>query len=106
MDCIPYINDLLIEIQILKDVKANGNCDIEKVSNQIKEKELLIDKCKDNLKKLSENQICYRIYLNILSGMKPSKAIEKVANENYVNNVKPYDITTLWKKYYKKIKNL
>mgnify|MGYP003305434030 CR=1 FL=1 len=28
MDCIPFINDLQIEIKILKDVRANGNSDV------------------------------------------------------------------------------
>ena len=106
MDCIPYINDLQIEVQILKDVKANGNCDLEKINEQIKNKEELIKKCKDNLSKLSSNQIYYRLYLKILSGMKPSKAIEEIADENYINGVTPTDITTLWKDYYKKIKKI
>ena len=106
MDCIPYINDLQIEINILKDIQNNGNCDIEQIDKKIKEKELLIQKCKENLSKLSINSIEYRLYLKILNGLKPSRAIEEIANENYKNETKPTDITFIWKKYYKKIKFL
>lgn len=106
MDCIPYINDLQIEINILKDIKKNNKCDVNLIDNQIKEKEILIEKCKNNLKLLSNNQICYRLYLAILDGMTPSKAIEKISNENYQNGIKPVDIGTLWKKYYKKVKKV
>lgn len=106
MDCIPYINDLQIEIQILKDVKANGNCDLEKINEQINDKEKLIEKCKDNLSQLSENQICYRLYLKMLNGLKPSKAIEEIANENFANDIKPSDINSLWVNYYRKVKKI
>ena len=41
MDCIPYINDLQIEIKILKDVRANGNSDISSIDEQIRKKEEL-----------------------------------------------------------------
>ena len=106
MDCIPYINDLQLEIQILKDVKANGNCDVSKVEKQINDKQLLIEKCKYNLSKLSDNQICYRIYLNMLNGMSVSKSIDKVAEENGRIGIKPTDIQTLWVNYYRKIKKI
>lgn len=106
MDCIPYINDLVTEIKILKDVKANGNCDVDTINQKIEEKESLVNECKNNLSKLSNNQICYRIYLNMLNGLNPTQAIEKVAHENYINGVKPTDIPTIWKNYYKKMKKI
>lgn len=104
MDCIPYIDDLQIEINILKDIQHNGDCDIEQIDKKIKEKELLIQKCKENLSKLSINSIEYRLYLKILSGLKPSRAIEEIANENYNNNKKPFTPSKIWKNYYPKIK--
>lgn len=100
MDCIPYIKDLLTEIDILKQIN-NGDVEIAK---KIKEKEDLIEECKKNLKELSNNKIEYRLYLKILNGLKPSKAVEEVANENYLNGVKPTDIPYIFTKYYKKIK--
>lgn len=106
MDCIPYINDLQIEIQILKDVRANGNCDIEQIDNQIKTREDLIDKCKANLAKLSDNKIEYRLYLSILNGLNPNKAVEKIANENYYSNIKPNSISGVWNYYIKMQKKL
>lgn len=103
MDCIPYINDLQIEINILKDVNQNNNKDIQK---KIEEKEKLIEKCKDNLEKLSDNKICYRIYRYMLAGLNPSKAVEKVAEENYFNNVKPNSTKIIWTNYYRKVKDI
>lgn len=106
MDCIPYINDLQIEINILKDIQQSGNCDIEQIDNKIKEKELLIQKCKENLSKLSINSIEYRLYLKILNGLTPSKAIEEIATENYINDKKPFASSKIWKNYYPKVKKI
>lgn len=108
MECIKYINDLNIEINMLND--ALENCHDEKecqnISKIIESKENKMNRYKENLSKLSDNQIEYRIYLKILNGLSPTKAIEEVANENYMKDISPVDITTLWKKYYKKIKNI
>lgn len=106
MECIKYINDLEIEIKMLEDLKGNIDCDEKEIDEKISKKKELIERCKENLSKLSDNQICYRIYLYMLDGLKPSKAIEKVAEENFKNGVKPVDISTLWNKYYKKIKKI
>lgn len=106
MDCIPYINDLQIEINILKDIKQEGNCDSDSIDKKIKEKENLIQNCKENLSKLSINSIEYRLYLKILSGLKPSKAVEEIANENYKNNKKPFAPSKIWKNYYPKVKKI
>lgn len=104
--CIKYINDLELEIKILEDIKQNSKFDIAEVENQIFDKKQLLEKCKENLSKFSEDKICYRLYLNILNGMTPSKAVEKVAEENLINGVKPTDFTHIWKKYYKKVKKM
>ena len=88
MECIAYINDLKLEIDKI-----------------IAEKEDVISTCKENLSKLSNRNIEYRIYLYMLQGLCPSKAIEKVSSENYLNNIKPVDISTLWK-HYKKLKDI
>lgn len=109
MDCIKYIDDLGIELNILSDLKENriiNNQDYSDLDEQIKEKKDLIEKCKNNLEKLSCNQIYYKLYLNILNGMTPSKAVEKVADDNYKNGVKPTDISTIWTNYYKKMKKI
>lgn len=104
MDCIPYISDLKVEINILKDLKKNNIGDNSKINEQIKEKELLISKCKENLSMLSINSIEYRLYLKILNGARPSKAVEEIASENYINNIKPSSVNKIWINYYKKIK--
>ncbi|MEI3530122.1 MAG: hypothetical protein V8Q75_03485 [Bacilli bacterium] len=103
MDCIPYINDLQTEIDILKDVKSVNKED-KIIEIKIKEKEELLNKCKENLAKLSKTKIEYRLYLKIINGMTPSKAVKEIADENYKNGIKPTDVTYIWKNYYKKIK--
>ena len=46
MDCIPYINDLQLEIKILEDVKKSGHCAREEIDKKIKDKQELIERCK------------------------------------------------------------
>ena len=89
MECIKYINDLVIEIKILENIKHSKKDNDLAIDKEILNRKQLLEECKNNLSKLSENQICYRIYLNILNGMTPSKAT---------------DPSTIWKNYYKKIK--
>lgn len=60
---------------------------------------------KENLKKLSDNQICYRIYEKMLNGINPTKAVEQVAEENYLAGVIPCSIPTIWN-FYKKLKKI
>lgn len=106
MDCIKYINDLSVEIEILKDLLTSSEKDKFEIEDRINRKTVILEKCKRNLEKLSDNQVCYRIYLNILNGMSVSKAIEKVADENYINNVKPSSSETIWKYYYPNLKKI
>lgn len=97
MDCIPYINDLLIEIDMLNKLD-NGNPEIR---NKIIQKEKLIEDCKNNLLKLSNYKIEYRLYLYILNGLNPTKAVRRVADENYLNDITPCDPSSIWRKYQK-----
>ena len=106
MDCIKYINDLDIEISILEDLKNNGATDIDDINEKIRRKKIVLERCKSNLSKLSDNQVCYRIYLYILNGMSVSRAIEKVAEENLYNDVKPSSTEAIWKYYYPNLKKI
>ena len=105
MECIKYINDLEIKIETLERLKGHVD-DEEKLNRQINEKKILLEDCKNNLRKLSDNDICYRIYIYMLNGLNASKAIEKVAEENYLNDVKPTSTETIWKYYYPKLKKI
>ena len=100
MDCISYINDLIIEIDILKKLDNNN----PEIINKINEKEKLLEECKFNLSKLSKNSIEYRIYLYYLNGMSINKAIQKVADENYRNDIKRFTERAIYKNYYKNLK--
>lgn len=109
MDCISYIDDLSNEIKILRILKSNRikeQLDYDDIDEKIIEKQNLLNDCKENLKKMSSNQIYYRIYLNLLNGMNTSKAIEKVAEENLKNGIKPCDVNTIWVNYYRKMKKI
>lgn len=106
MECIKYINDLEIEVNILENLKADAKDDCSEIEEKIRRKKLLIEKCKDNLNKLSENQVCYRLYIYLLNGLSITKAVEKVAEENYLNDVKPSSTDTIWKYYYPKLKKI
>jgi len=103
MDCIKYINDLQLEIKMLEDLKNNSNT--EDIDKKIKNKKDILEKCKANLEKLSFNQIYYKLYLNILNGLTPSKAVETVAESNYLNDIKPCSVASIWE-YYKKMKKI
>lgn len=106
MDCIPYINDLKIELDMLEDTLQNckDKEEYQKVANLIEKKKKLMNKYKENLNRLSKCQIEYRIYEKILSGMSICQAVSKVADENYSSNIKPNTFNGVWN-YYKKIKN-
>ena len=60
MDCIPYINDLELEIKILKDLQKSGSDNAESINEQLEKKKELLSKCKANMNKLSGNSIYYR----------------------------------------------
>lgn len=105
MENIAYINDLIIEIEILKNLRDNSKNNIEKIEEIIVDKENTLNKCKENLKKLSNNQIEYRLYLKMLNGKTVSQAVDEIANENYINDIKPNSTAGIWL-HYKKLKKL
>lgn len=107
MDCVKYLNDLTIEIETLDLIRKHCKDlqERDKLNLKIKEKEDLIYRCKYNLSKLSDTNICCRLYLHMLNGMSASRAIETVSEENYARGIKPTSITALWK-YYKKLQKM
>ena len=105
MDCLPYIEDLRKEINILKALKKNSSSNNDEIEEKIKEKKKIIQTCEENLKNMSNNKICYKIYLYMLQGMKASEVIEKLAYENYINGIRPSSTTSLWR-YYKKMQKI
>ncbi len=101
MDCIPYINDLQIEIAILNKI-ADDDIDVKR---KIKEKQETIEMIKEDLSRISINSIEYRLYLKILNGKTPTQAVNEIADENFNNDIKPNGTTQIWK-YYNKIKKI
>lgn len=107
MECIKYINDLDIEIKMLNDAlkECRDEREYKNISKVIESKSIQMNRYKENLSKLSDCQIEYRIYLKMLNGLSPTKAIEEVASENYINDIIPNTERQIWK-YYKNLKNI
>lgn len=105
MECIKYINDLDIEIKMLEEAKRDCRDEREwkNLTKIIEYKKDKMQLYKDNLSKLSDCQIEYRIYLKMLNGLSPTKAVEEVAEENYLKGIRPSGNVQIWK-YYKKLK--
>lgn len=106
MECIKYINDLNIEIEMLKQSleECKDENEYNKINVIINDKNKKMNKYKENLNKLSDSKIEYRIYLKILNGLSITKAIEEVAEENYLNDTKPTTSYAIWKYYYPNLK--
>lgn len=108
VECIKIINDLKVELDMLKD--ALRDCRDEReyrnLERVIKGKEEQLDRYKTNMAKLSDNQIEYRIYLKLLNGLTPTRAVEEVAEENYLRDVSPTGTSQIWNKYYKNLKKI
>lgn len=108
MECIKYINDLDIEIKMLEQAKRDCR-DEREWKNLTKVVEYKKDKMqlyKDNLSKLSDCQIEYRIYLKMLNGLSPTKAVEEVAEENYNSGLGITSLSQIWNVNYKKLKKI
>lgn len=103
MEGIAYINDLVNEIEILENIRDHSKDKTEKINNVIQNKKMLLEKCKNNLNSLSNNKIEYKLYLKLLDGKTASQAVSEVANENYINDIKPSSMSSIWE-YYKKLK--
>lgn len=107
MECISYLNDLIVEVNALKLMKENynGTEKQQDIDLLIRKKEDLIYRCKSNLIKLSDNNICFRIYFHMLNGLNASRAVATVSQENFLKGIKPTSITSLWD-YYRKLQKI
>ena len=105
MEGIAYINDLVNEIEMLKNLRDHSKDKIDKINHLIQDKEMLLEKCKINLDSLSNNKIEYKLYLKMLDGKTASQAVSEVANENYMNDVRPTSMSSIWE-HYKKLKKI
>lgn len=104
MTCIKYIEDLKRELNILKEVKKYK--DSEELNNTISKIENSLKVIMKNLEQMSVDSIEYRIYVNMLNGLSISRSIEKVAEENYINDTKPNNVKYIWRKNYNNLKKI
>ncbi len=108
LECIKYINDLDIEIKMLEEAKrdCHDERDWQNLTRIIEYKKSKMQLYKDNLSKLSNCQIEYRIYLKMLNGLSPTRAVEEVAGENYISGKGITSLSQIWNKNYKKLKKI
>ena len=88
----------------LKKVESDYSYILD-LQNTKSDLENYLEKYKKNLSEL--NDIEARIYYKIVyDGLNIMKAIEKVAEENYLNSQKPTDTIHIYKKIFPKVKKL
>lgn len=106
-ECLRYMNGLELEIRILNNLILKS--DEEKIKQMLKgeatRKREILNKYRNTLDEIKDDEICCRLFAKLLKGKKSTKAVEEVANENFLNNIKPNNVSTIWK-YYNKIKNI
>ena len=113
----------MIIVQCIKDVEVELSV-LKKELNRLKEKitdidELKIKTLKFEIKKLNDlvedyvnkldqlEDISARIYYKIVyEGINVTSAITKIAEENYIKDIKPSSVSRLWEYYKKDVKNL
>ena len=52
---------------------------------------------------ITANEIYCRLHSKINKGVRPTHAVEQVAEENYINDVRPNSLSSIWR-YYIKLK--
>jgi len=108
---IKCIKQVELELNTINDeLKRIGNNpkDIHYFEDLQNEKQMLEkqkNKYKENLKKLPDLES--RIYNKVVyEGINVTKAIRDIADENYMNDQKPTDPDYIFKKYWKKVKEI
>lgn len=108
MNVIPVIENLRIEIGILEKIRDSSTKpkEICTLNQQISIKSKVLNECLYKLSNMPQNTVEYRLYTKLINGMNPSKAIEEIAEENYIDNIKPTSSRAIWDIYNKKIKKI
>ena len=109
IECIKNVEKELevINIELERESKKEVvNLDlIKKLTTKKDELQQYIDKYKSNLSKLDD--VRARIYYKIVyEGLNPMKAIDKVAEENYLNDKKPTSNNYIFRVIYPKVKKM
>ena len=106
-ECLEFINNFEMEINILKDLIEKQDSEKLKklLSENVDSKNDSLMKHKSILESISSDPICCRLYAKLLNGKTPTRAVEEVANENYFNNIKPSSVSSIWR-YYLKLKDI
>lgn len=103
MIIVKCINDVKTELEVVDlELQRTGNNNPELIS---KKEELVsyLEKYQNALKNM--NDLESRIYCKIVfDGLNPMKAIEKVAEENYLKDIKPSTPLHIYQKYFPKVR--
>lgn len=104
IDCIESAELTLKAIN--KELKCTTDEEtIQKLQNQKRKLEDNVQQYYELLSKMPEieNRLVYKI---VYLGKAPMQAIKEVADENYLNDIKPNSIRQIQRIYYKKVKNV
>ena len=107
-DC-QIIKDIIWSIEDLEHLANYYALEYQRTNQsefQIKLNEIsdYLQKYYDIVDKL-ESSIELKLYKYLKQGYSPTKAVEKVAEENYLNDIIPSSLPTIWR-YYKKLKKI
>ena len=103
------IKDVVWSIEDLERLSEYYELEYQRTMNHYYEERRVeiseyLTKYKEIAKSLTSS-IEIRLYNYLASGLSPTKAVEKVAEENYLNDVIPSSIPAIWR-YYKKLKKI
>ena len=106
---INFTNDFICSIEELKSLKKYYELEYHRTNNEkfqinFEKIERYLNEYYNILEKI-ENSTELKLYKYLNLGLTPSKAVEKVANENYLNNLKPTSLSNIWN-HYKKLQKI
>ena len=104
-ECTDYINNLKKEILALEKIKDKLH-NQENIDYEINVRKSKILKCKENIEILQNNPTYHKLYISILNGCNPTRAVRELAEENYKNGIKPATERAIWNIYKKMQKTL
>ncbi len=101
-----FEEDFIYSVEELKDIKKYYEMEYHrtnnsKFQNNLDEIEAYLNEYNKILENI-ENSTELKLYKYLNLGLSPSKAVEKVATENYLKDLKPSSIPQCWR-YYKKL---
>lgn len=103
------IKDVVWSIEDLERLSEYYQLEYQRTNNTYyEEKRVEINQYLKKYKEIANSltsSIEIRLYNYLCAGLSPTKAVEKVAEENYLNDIIPCSIPAVWR-YYKNLKKI